>query len=392
MPVNTSASKILSSFLFVIIMTISIVFFTGNYTYTTSVTGFVVDPSITKITSNINGQVVSLNNSSIINKNEAIATIVNDNSEVAERLYLSNNDTLFEVSKLIDLTNKQIDTERENYSQTIKHIERNIKIIEKDILINKKNLEALNKIKHITEGLSNSTDTLYEKGHASYNDKTKIDIELNKIDTDINKIKSAIENLKFKKNEIEEISRKTKSEKLAIESQLLDRILQYKRNLKDLSERYSKTITSPIRLENTKILAKIGERISVGDIIAAGEMQTNERKYIQYKASQQTIGFARVGHNLVIRVDAYPYDKFGVIEGKIIRISEFSNLDRNQRMADNSDNFYYMDVEINPSDKIPLSYLKDGMKTDATIRLQQMNLIEWLFLPITNSLIRNPEF
>ncbi|WP_305812819.1 hypothetical protein [Photobacterium leiognathi] len=121
-------------------------------------------------------------------------------------------------------------------------------------------------------------------------------------------------------------------------------------------------------------------------------MQTNERKYIQYKASQQTIGFARVGHNLVIRVDAYPYDKFGVIEGKIIRISEFSNLDRNQRMADNSDNFYYMDVEINPSDKIPLSYLKDGMKTDATIRLQQMNLIEWLFLPITNSLIRNPEF
>ncbi len=32
------------------------------------------------------------------------------------------------------------------------------------------------------------------------------------------------------------------------------------------------------------------------------------------------------------------------------------------------------------------------MKTDATIRLQQMNLIEWLFLPITNSLIRNPEF
>ncbi len=31
-------------------------------------------------------------------------------------------------------------------------------------------------------------------------------------------------------------------------------------------------------------------------------------------------------------------------------------------MADNSDNFYYMDVEINPSDKIPLSYLKDGMK------------------------------
>ncbi|WP_318494314.1 hypothetical protein [Photobacterium leiognathi] len=392
MPVNTSASKILSSFLFVIIMTISIVFFTGNYTYTTSVTGFVVDPSITKITSNINGQVVSLNNSSIINKNEAIATIVNDNSEVAERLYLSNNDTLFEVSKLIELTNKQIDTERENYSQTIKHIERNIKIIEKDILINQKNLEALNKIKHITEGLSNSTDTLYEKGHASYNDKTKIDIELNKIDTDINKIKSAIENLKFKKNEIEEISRKTKSEKLAIESQLLDRILQYKRNLKDLSERYSKTITSPIRLENTKILAKIGERISVGDIIAAGEMQTNERKYIQYKASQQTIGFARVGHNLVIRVDAYPYDKFGVIEGKIIRISEFSNLDRNQRMADNSDNFYYMDVEINPSDKIPLSYLKDGMKTDATIRLQQMNLIEWLFLPITNSLIRNPEF
>ncbi len=392
MPVNTSASKILSSFLFVIIMTISIVFFTGNYTYTTSVTGFVVDPSITKITSNINGQVVSLNNSSIINKNEAIATIVNDNSEVAERLYLSNNDTLFEVSKLIDLTNKQIDTERENYSQTIKHTERNIKIIEKDILINQKNLEALNKIKHITEGLSNSTDTLYEKGHASYNDKTKIDIELNKIDTDINKIKSAIENLKFKKNEIEEISRKTKSEKLAIESQLLDRILQYKRNLKDLSERYSKTITSPIRLENTKILAKIGERISVGDIIAAGEMQTNERKYIQYKASQQTIGFARVGHNLVIRVDAYPYDKFGVIEGKIIRISEFSNLDRNQRMADNSDNFYYMDVEINPSDKIPLSYLKDGMKTDATIRLQQMNLIEWLFLPITNSLIRNPEF
>ncbi|WP_305840331.1 hypothetical protein [Photobacterium leiognathi] len=373
-------------------MTISIVFFTGNYTYTTSVTGFVVDPSITKITSNINGQVVSLNNSSIINKNEAIATIVNDNSEVAERLYLSNNDTLFEVSKLIDLTNKQIDTERENYSQTIKHTERNIKIIEKDILINQKNLEALNKIKHITEGLSNSTDTLYEKGHASYNDKTKIDIELNKIDTDINKIKSAIENLKFKKNEIEEISRKTKSEKLAIESQLLDRILQYKRNLKDLSERYSKTITSPIRLENTKILAKIGERISVGDIIAAGEMQTNERKYIQYKASQQTIGFARVGHNLVIRVDAYPYDKFGVIEGKIIRISEFSNLDRNQRMADNSDNFYYMDVEINPSDKIPLSYLKDGMKTDATIRLQQMNLIEWLFLPITNSLIRNPEF
>ncbi len=256
MPVNTSASKILSSFLFVIIMTISIVFFTGNYTCTTSVTGFVVDPSITKITSNINGQVVSLNNSSIINKNEAIATIVNDNSEVAERLYLSNNDTLFEVSKLIDLTNKQIDTERENYSQTIKHTERNIKIIEKDILINQKNLEALNKIKHITEGLSNSTDTLYEKGHASYNDKTKIDIELNKIDTDINKIKSAIENLKFKKNEIEEISRKTKSEKLAIESQLLDRILQYKRNLKDLSERYSKTITSPIRLENTKILAK----------------------------------------------------------------------------------------------------------------------------------------
>jgi membrane fusion protein len=49
-------------------------------------------------------------------------------------------------------------------------------------------------------------------------------------------------------------------------------------------------------------------------------------------------------------------------------------------------------LQFDRSDKIAPQWLKDGMTVQASIQLQQLSLLEWLFLPLHKAIQRNPDF
>ncbi|KXF82574.1 putative HlyD family type I secretion protein [Enterovibrio coralii] len=391
-PVSYSPVKTVTFSLFIFVSIFVLVFSTGNYTYTTTVTGSVVDPSITKITATTTGQVFSITNSSSANKGEPIATIVSDNTESADASLLSNNATYTEIQQLINDTQKRMNHEKETREKTKLFLHQAIDSVNSEIKINLSSQKTLLDTRKKINALVKSTQELFKKGHISHNDLTKKELELNNIDTDINTLRGTLSSLEVKKLDYYNQLENSTNTSLSTESQLTDQLFQYRRLLKEFSERYYRSITSPIDLITLKPLVDIGEQIVPGDVLLVGKRITDKKMYFQFKVSQDSVGFINDGDKIIIRVIAFPYEKFGVLTSKVTSISEFSSLDRNQRLNNSEDGFYYMNAEVYPSQRIPLTALKDGMKVEAVIQLQKTNLIKWLFLPISKSLIRNPDF
>lgn len=110
------------------------------------------------------------------------------------------------------------------------------------------------------------------------------------------------------------------------------------------------------------------------------------------------IGFAEPGTDVVLRLDAFPYERYGVIQGRIISStsSTFLSAPVGKRQTDRDNGPTYL-VEVTPAfehpkTKIQPDWLKDGMTVSAALHLENLSLIEWLFLPVIKGVQRNPDY
>lgn len=98
-----------------------------------------------------------------------------------------------------------------------------------------------------------------------------------------------------------------------------------------------------------------------------------------------SIGFMRIGQSVRVRVRAFPYQRFGIIEGTVIEVAD---------VATNYDHYfdvsipelsYRVFVRLN-NEKIfayGKSYdLRLGMEIEADVMLDERSLLQWLFEPI----------
>ena len=119
---------------------------------------------------------------------------------------------------------------------------------------------------------------------------------------------------------------------------------------------------------------------------------------VMLDVSPSSIGFAAPGTPVTVRIDAFPYERFGVIAGRIVHST--ASTYRDALLGTSPDQpaqgaMYLVEVALDFSDprsRIRQEWLKDGMTLRGSLRLETLSLMEWLFLPVLKGSQRNPDY
>lgn len=123
--------------------------------------------------------------------------------------------------------------------------------------------------------------------------------------------------------------------------------------------------------------------------IIVRENSNSKPVVILYLNSRQT-GIIRPGEKLSLRVDAFPYEIYGMLGAEVINVSRTPT----RVSMDEKESWFRVRLNIledRKKDKISLSVLNDGMTVTTSLREADQSLIEWLFLPVKKAIKRNPD-
>jgi membrane fusion protein len=100
----------------------------------------------------------------------------------------------------------------------------------------------------------------------------------------------------------------------------------------------------------------------------------------------RSVGFVRVGNVAQLQYQAFPYQKFGIQPGSVVKISRTAVSAQELPFPAASSEIYYV-VTVRPEKEFVLAYgkqepLQTGMQVDADIWLDRRTLLEWIFEPL----------
>jgi membrane fusion protein len=100
----------------------------------------------------------------------------------------------------------------------------------------------------------------------------------------------------------------------------------------------------------------------------------------------RSVGFVRLGNVAQLQYQAFPYQKFGIQPGAVVKISRTAVSAQELPFPAASSEIYYV-VTVRPEKEFVLAYgkqepLQTGMQVDADIWLDRRTLLEWIFEPL----------
>lgn len=146
-------------------------------------------------------------------------------------------------------------------------------------------------------------------------------------------------------------------------------------------------VVAPVPGTVTTVLVELGQMVPAGATMAT-ILPRDARLEAHLFAPSRSIGFVRVGQEVLLRYLAYPHQKFGSHAARVIAIARnplapsdlgFTPLDGSREPL------YRIKVEL--AAQVVSAYgklepLRPGMQVEADILLDRRRLIEWIFEPI----------
>lgn len=130
-------------------------------------------------------------------------------------------------------------------------------------------------------------------------------------------------------------------------------------------------------------LVEAGQAVQPGQPILSLLPQGAELR-AQLLVPSSAIGFVKSGDRVLLRYQAYPYQKFGAHEGTVIRISR-SALTGAQKGSDAKQSLYRVLVSLDQQGVLAYGKtetLRPGMQLEADIMGERRKLYEWLLEPL----------
>ena len=148
-------------------------------------------------------------------------------------------------------------------------------------------------------------------------------------------------------------------------------------------------IESPVEGKVSVLLGKLGQHVSTNDLLL-NILPSNSVLQAEFYAPSRSVGFSSVNQDVLIRFDAFPYQKYGLHRGLIVSISETI---LQPKHADKSMNIkepaYKILVELDKQYVMvggKKYHLQPGMTLDGRFLGQKMRIIEWVFDPLLSVL------
>ncbi|WP_017903436.1 HlyD family secretion protein [Pseudomonas asplenii] len=168
--------------------------------------------------------------------------------------------------------------------------------------------------------------------------------------------------------------------------------------LESLGKNQGYVLLSPVDGVVDTVAVFAGGRVEVGHpmlLLRAARAQDPQLR-IMLDVSPSAIGFATPGTEVILRFDAFPYERHGVVKGSVVHSSASTYRAAIPGVANDESGevpTYLVEVEPDFSAahvRIRPDWLKDGMTLRASLTLERLSLMEWLFLPVLKGIERNP--
>ncbi|WP_420934082.1 HlyD family secretion protein [Alteromonas sp. A081] len=238
----------------------------------------------------------------------------------------------------------------------------------------------------VTRAHFEKTESLYHDGHVSH--IAYQEQKLRKLSSE-QQLKRAVQNLNTANNKISSLTQ----ERASLPMQQKNELANYQNALSDLNHQivtHNSTSEKTIYAPQDGIVS--GLHIKPGyDIKGNNLLLTLVPQFSSMQAHMlvpvHSAGFIDEGQSLSIRYDAFPYQKFGMQSGSILRISKTLILpgELNDTPVIANQPAYLVTAELINETLVAYGehiQLKAGMTFSADIELSQRTLIEWLLEPL----------
>ncbi|MDD3529213.1 MAG: HlyD family efflux transporter periplasmic adaptor subunit [Gallionellaceae bacterium] len=150
-------------------------------------------------------------------------------------------------------------------------------------------------------------------------------------------------------------------------------------------------ITAPEAGTVTAVVAEVGQAVD-GSRPLASIVPVGARLQAQLYAPSRSVGFVRIGDEVLLRYQAYPYQKFGHARGKVISVAktalpanEISFLGATGGQGQQNEPVYRITVDL--ASQAVTAYgkpqpLQAGMLLEADILQDKRRLYEWVLEPL----------
>lgn len=170
----------------------------------------------------------------------------------------------------------------------------------------------------------------------------------------------------------------------------LDRsILATRQEFSELEAKRRMVVTAPADGYITLLQAELGQSVEMGRPLAQ-LVPSGNRQTVRLYAPSRAAGFVRVGAPVLLRFDAFPYQKYGQLTGKVISVSKAAvNASDIQGYAPRVDvageSLFAITVDLPkqvlgvPSQQLQL---QSGMRVEADLLHETRRLYEWVLEPL----------
>lgn len=363
---------------FCIAVVVGVLLGISDYTQRYNALGIIYpDKGAYTISSERNGIIsnIKVTDGSHINKNDILFIV---NSSHASRKYINNEESY---AQLLSENSNNIEINNEEETSAYK---KQLELIDKEIESENNNLTSLLTEKKLIDMSLNANQALYNKIKNAYKNKivTVMDkknaqsqlmesvLQQSSLQRVIYEKKEKIIDLKIQKSALEEKLRHSNSSRK--EKEINNMINNYNN-----TEKNEYTQTSPVQGIVASINKQEYSQVKEGEYILSIIPDSSKYNAIIF-IPPEIVGRIKLNSKITLHIDSYPYQRFGLIFGKIVHISKIPlNIDNIYNKfnvkVDIPSYIAIAEIECNNIKLIPDMTLKAG------IPLETRPLLKWLY-------------
>jgi membrane fusion protein len=178
----------------------------------------------------------------------------------------------------------------------------------------------------------------------------------------------------------------------ALEAQLTDLVMQRS----DIADRLSTAqgrgaffVFAPAAGTVDTVHVRAGQEVAPGRPIMLLRTGAPSEPFVLLDVPSSAVGMTQVGAPVTLRVDAFPYERFGLLRGRVAHVAP-GTTQRREAGGSSDEASYEVRVRLDDAsfDRIHPDRLLDGMTVGASVRHEKLSLAQWLFLPVSKGLER----
>lgn len=142
----------------------------------------------------------------------------------------------------------------------------------------------------------------------------------------------------------------------------------------------SYTLRSPISGRVTAVTANVGKAAPAGEVLMSVEPHSS-KLVANLHIPSEAVGFVREGQSVRLAIDAFPYQRFGHITGRIVAVASATTT----APGTTGKPYFLAKVALDETSIRAFGRtesLKSGMLAEAKVEIARQSLIAWLFEPL----------